>query len=142
MGMVSFLEDITDRLTDDLGHMLGALDTPADSEVETHKLRGMMREVEAHLRKLHSYLDYATDPQLDLAARVHELEDDKRRVQHRLVASEANITRLKETIAARDARIDALKQDVHTLKKERAKLEAKFETLLNKNPRAAYELYS
>lgn len=139
MGWSSYLEDITDRLTDGLDR-LGRLkaDAPNHSVAETRlymdawiaQARGLLNEVQ-------SCLNYATEPALDMAYQVRVLEKEKRDLEQELRKSQAHVRKISESKLQ-------LRQQLEDLQHKYDEIEARIEAGLANRDQAEdiYAAYS
>jgi len=165
MGWVSYLEDVTERLKDDLDRLTAAGLSPARSQakptIDEAAIRAWIDRAKGVLRQLREHLDLATDPSLELAARVTALEQENQRLSDQVMSLTAaregdmSAARLEKehALAALRARfekqytadqrlIDRMGRKIDQLTSERAELERKLTAMLE-TPRAdLYEQYS
>lgn len=131
MGWTSYLEDITERLTDDLRAVEQVLADPVVPQ--QRKLNAVLEwhgRAKRVLLELRRDMDIATDPDLDIAAEVISLEKrrnelfaENARLELEQKRHEAEVTALKASQAELDAKIAALKETLKQEKKRNDKLQ-------------------
>lgn len=146
MGWTSYLEDITERLTDDLSTVEKVLENPALPE--SAKLDALLKwhgEAKRVLLELRRDMDVATDPDLDLAAEVIALERrrsdliaENSRLEIERKRHQAETEKLRESHTQLQSQIDNLKDAV---KRER-KRNDKLQDALEADPTPLYEKYT
>src|SRR5690606_28829920 len=136
MGWTSYLEDITERLTDDLSAVEKVLADPAvprpaklNAVLEWH---GKAKRVLLELRR---DMDVATDPDLDVAAEVialerrrNELVSENKRLETERKRHEAEMAKLQESLTQLHSQVDELKDAMKREKKRNDKLQDALQT--------------
>jgi chromosome segregation ATPase len=141
MGFASYLEDIRDRLLENVSSINAALEQKNASETRA-QAKALLVACERVLDSINCHLDIATDPQVNLAFEVTELEGQQRRLQVSVALLEGEKERLRVAI-------EQLQQDKHTLmvqlkqlRKENRKKDEEFDALAKGNMAAAYDRYT
>ena len=140
MGWVSYLEDITDRLTDDVGRFHDSLtraDLRSAAEVR-HQAEVLLRACETALADIRSHLELATDPHFDMAYEITELNKEKAQLEGeiRTSANDERSSSMKSTDSSPRERTCVRRS---APKANNALKEQDFERLLEASPDAAYE---
>src|SRR5688572_3344741 len=94
MGWSSFVEDIRDRLTDDLRDLQKRLDAGDWIPNANSEARRILQRAEEAVVRLFRELDFATDPRLDLAHELFEEKATRIKIQANLVRAQEDITQL------------------------------------------------
>lgn len=146
MGWVSYLEDILERLTDDLRSVDRVLDDPAITEAaKQNTLLEWHAKAQHVLLTINRNMDIATDPAVDLAAEVIDLERKKKE----LLAANAALAREKAQVsldlATLHSQVANLTKTLATAKdalKVEKKRNAKLQDAIDADPAALYDKYS
>jgi len=126
MGWVSYLEDVRDRLNDDLFRMKQTLSdakttssTGGDDYVD--QSRAIVHACEKFLTEIVGAIDMATDPEVELVGRLREAEAARDRLQIYLNDRDTHIHDLQMKVIDRDDRIAGLEQDLKLALKDARK---------------------
>lgn len=141
MGWASYLEDILNRLGDDLRDLRMQLGREGWSVRREAEARSLLRRCEDLVRELIANWSYATDPQLDLA---HELSQAIRRRDSavaELRRAEEEISALRTELANTKKLVRAADKALSSLKRERRKLLEKFDLDFDLDPGRIYDKY-
>ncbi|MDF1597621.1 MAG: hypothetical protein P1T08_16200 [Acidimicrobiia bacterium] len=143
MGWVSFLEDISDRLTDDLHRFREALENPSISSAESlQRSRALLSACEAVLANIEKPLELATDPLFDMAYEISELDREKAKLESDIADMSKRRDRIADELDLLKADRTALRLEKRRLELEKAAEEREWNERLAVNLEAAYELYS
>lgn len=146
MGWASYLEDIIERLTDDLRVVDAVLADPkiSDNSKQTTLLEWHGR-AQKTLLEMTRNMDLASDPDVDLAAEVFDLERRRKSLileNATLASSKANIERevsmLKNTLAQLENKVGELRGALKAEKKRNIKLQ----DAIQADPTNLYEKYT
>ena len=143
MGYASYLEDIRERIDQQIGVLRAALEDPSARAAELKReAQSLLDACQQTLRQVDELSELVTDPHFDLALEITELDKEKAELQ-------SEINRLEAQRSALHAHVRSLERDRKDLKDERKRLKSQialkddeYEALLRENPAAAYEAYS
>lgn len=147
MGWVSYVEDILDRLFDDLQSMSSIIEQPDAKQANIYEQWWLWRtKADQLLRDLRDHLEVATDPAIDVADEVLRLkrQQDKLKTKAEL-ASNAAIQVWKErdnALHQLQAVKDELKQREKEIKKLKRDIEQQLSENLQQRPEDVYATYA
>lgn len=143
MGWVSYFEDNLERLQDHIRSAEGLLQNSETSNAErsTSALKTLL-EAKAILDVILQHLDLATSPELDAA---YELNMYKRKIsalEAELAAEKQRVSKLQDAAAMQSKRLEASKEHVFGLVKEKRRVEKEFEKIVKSDFAAAVDVFS
>lgn len=143
MGWVSYLEDISERLTDDLARLdkLVAPDGTAPVNVWV-EVRTVFAKALITVRDLRQHLDLATDPEVDLSARIIQLERENRRLKQELDGKSSGSRELEVKVTTLTGQLADAKSRARESEKHNRKLQAQLAQAHTTNPAGVYDAYS
>lgn len=143
MGWVSYLEDITDRLTQDLEQYRElARSENASSAQGRVQVESLLAACDNALEQIRGHLELATDPEFDMAFEISELDKEKAKLELEVSSLETRRTKLRTEIERLQSEGKSLKLDVRTLQRQISLKEDEMNRILTQNPEIAYEVYS
>ncbi len=143
MGWVSYLEDITERLTQDLEKYRDlARNTDASSAELRVQVESLLRACDSALDQIQQHLELATDPEFDMAYEINELDKEKAKLEQEISDLQNRRAKLRAEIQRLQSEGKDLKLEAGTLKRTVAMKEEELNRILTENPEVAYEVYS
>lgn len=143
MGWVSYLEDITERLGQDLETFRElARQRDTSSAQLRSQVQALLRACDTALAEIRSHLELATDPQFDMAYEISQLDKEKAQLEGEVSDLEKRKRRLQGALESLESERKGLKLEVKNLNRRMALKEAELNQLLTQNPDLAYEVYS
>jgi chromosome segregation ATPase len=141
MGWVSYLEDITDRLTDDLNRTRATLArTPAsDGAHIREEAMALLKACETALSDIRSHLELATDPHFDMAYEITQLDKEKAELEADVKSLTAKKAGLVTEIERLQTESSALKLELKHERRASAQKDRDFDQLAQRNMDAALE---
>ncbi len=126
MGWVSLREDIVERLTRDLNAFRNDRSSGAD-EVQELKIHTLIKTCESILRTLSKDLDLATDPIIDFAKRVPELEGLLAKQSEEITGLQKQSSLIEEELGKERENVEALTKQLDKTSWENSRLKEKLE---------------
>lgn len=108
MGVASYYEDIRDRLADDLAALNRTVSRRSIGHTKQRTISSIERVLNSAIANLEALIDLATDPAIDSASRVLELEREAE-----CLKADLNLQRVHENRLLNDEKRD--KQQIHDL---------------------------
>ena len=143
MGWVSYLEDITERLSQDLEQFeqRSRHHESARPALRT-EIRSLLAACHRALSDIDDHLELATDPTFDMAYEISELDREKRELEGDVERLSLRRTELRSQIERLQKDGKKLKLEVGRLKRKLVASESELNQILSANPDLAYELYT
>ncbi len=143
MGWASYLEDISERLTDDLARLEKLVGPKGAAPVNVWvEVRTVLTKASNTVRDLQNHLDLATDPDVELSARVIELERENRRLRQELDGKSSGSRELEVKVTTLMGQLADAKSRAKESEKRNRKLQEQLTQAHTSNPGGVYNAYS
>lgn len=137
------LEDIVDRLTDDLNRFREHVDEDRkrDGAVLRSQARALLGACETALQEMRDHLELASDPHFDLAYEVTMLDREKEKLEKELSSLGLQRQKLGDEIQGLQQDRKKLKLELRHQERQRALAERDYEKLASQNFDAAVDVH-
>jgi SMC interacting uncharacterized protein involved in chromosome segregation len=143
MGWASYIEDITDRLTDDLARIRSVIGERVDVAPEVWvEVRTILAKAENSVRDLINHLDLATDPDVELSAYSINLERKIRTLEQDLAIERRSTTELRLKLDRLEEKLNVSKVELKASKKAHRALQDKLENAFDVDAKSIYDAFS
>jgi chromosome segregation ATPase len=143
MGWVSYLEDITDRLTNDLNQYRASLSSSGAGAAELRRqAEGLLIACETALAEISKHLELATDPHFDMAYEITQLDKEKAELEGEIRDLTRRRLGLVDEITRLTSEGGELRQQIKQLERQVLLANQDFDRLAEVNPDAAFDLYT
>ncbi len=142
MAYASLFENITERLLEAKESVDAQRVRKKGTAHERANLKEAAARAQSLLHELIEALDLATDPSVDLAAKVRSVRIENSRLAGDLQSAKSEAKRFQIRLLEANGKIRSLQKHVVTIEKQYKTLELTHEKLLRKCPSEMYALYS
>lgn len=143
MGLVSYLEDISERLAEDVVRLEWLATSRVNSVQQTRQeAAALLKSSRDVLAQIDDLREMAQNPRFDLAFEVVQLEADKKTLESQIGELTEKRDRLLDHATSLEHRGKADRQEVKDLRRRLAAKERELEAILRANPEGAYAMYS
>jgi hypothetical protein len=143
MGWVSYLEDITERLNDDLAALSGVIGGKREAPKEVWvEVQTVLTRATNTLRDLLNHLDLATDPDVKLYEYAIDLERKNRQLESDLAVELHRSAQLTVKLDQLNGKLADAKTRLKSSEKVNKELQAKLAAAFISRPDDIYAAYS
>jgi chromosome segregation ATPase len=143
MGYASYLEDIRERLDQQIATLRAAQHDPAArAEQSNREAQSLLAACEQTLSQVDDLMELVSDPHFDLAYEITQLDKEKADLQSEIKRLNEQRTKLLDHVRRLEGERTSFREQLKRLKSELDTRNEEYESLLLENPAAAYDAYS